>query len=860
MKITSTCFLRSFLLQFTSVALLILACQNLAAQDDAAEVVLEPGDAQIGETAVGEAEAIEIDPFENLTEEERQLSLEMDEGLIQNRDELTDMLSRAISRYTADKEFAEAFDLFDQTEKLLEQNPSTAERATYKERIRAEKKKAQILWGESMYDDAMKRYTKLLQMEHSEDIIELGRALDVDLAYANNVYYLGVRPGRAADADELQRQVSRDPLKGDFYERVQKLRTKVGHLVDGEEYFENTSLDAVDPYYDKRNREVALLFRAGEFLYQNSRYMEARDKMEQILIKDPYNEQAITLLEKIYRKLYAIADLRVYNELLRESAQTEWTWVENIPDDKNIIATSGPEVYNGSENELFNKLNSIVIEHIEFSDSDITSAISLLKIRSKDADPDGKGINIINRIPNDESFKNKTITLELDQVPIYEIIRYICKQTGLSFRIDESDQTLTIGTGSDVNDMVTRYIPVRQGIIKRIVTDMGDVGNAVTFQEDLGTVDAAFANVDFDSTFTTGIAGPDSLNHVQAITAEALKQYFIDNGIPFEEGSSIAYNSRANKLTVKNTPENVRQLELAIRDMDVQNPLILIESKMVEIKMEDLEELGFDWTVTHINFEDARWNLTFASPQINAGFSNNKLINGLNLIPNFGPGGAWNVFLTVNAIDRTDRAEILCTPKVVTTTGRQAQIQMVRQMYFPENWSEPEISTSCGTSISFEPSYPEFGSAREVGTNLTVTPTLYSNNYTIRLNLNPSVTDLTGWSDYSYDYVIGDFASGENYPMTLKMPEISVREVETTIKVYDGQTVIIGGILSDSQGRVADRWPILGDLPLIGRFFTESASSADKDNLIISVTCRLISGDGIPVRSNAQNGLPDFRR
>ena len=75
-----------------------------------------------------------------------------------------------------------------------------------------------------------------------------------------------------------------------------------------------------------------------------------------------------------------------------------------------------------------------------------------------------------------------------------------------------------------------------------------------------------------------------------------------------------------------------------------------------------------------------------------------------------------------------------------------------------------------------------------------------------------------------------------------------------------GQTVVIGGILSDTHGQLADRWPIYADIPLIGRLFTESAAQAQKDNLIISVSTRLISGDGIPVRTNTQNGLPDFRR
>jgi general secretion pathway protein D len=573
-------------------------------------------------------------------------------------------------------------------------------------------------------------------------------------------------------------------------------------------------------------------------------------------VKDPYNEDAITLLEKIYRRLYAIADVRIYNEFLREQAQSDWSWVESIPDVRNIVITGGPETYEAAGNELYNRLNDLMIDHIELNDSDIGSAIMYLRARSKELDPLGEGFNII--VPQADKYANKLITLNLDQIPLYEVIRYICKITGLSFRIDETDKIITIGSGSDVSDMVIRYIPIRQATVLRIVGNMRaeGIGDGITQEDTLGQVDAGFANVSVSGSD----ADPDSMR-VTSIAPETLRAYFTESGIPFEEGSTIAYDARANKLTVKNTPENIRQLEFAIRDMDMQDPLILIESKMVEIKMNDLEELGFDWTLSHATSgEIEHFNFTFTSPTISSGFSDNTLVNNLNLIPNFGPGGSWSLFLTINAIDRTDRSEILSTPKVVTVSGRQAQVQMVRQMYFPERWTEPEISTSCGTSVTFEPSYPEFGPARDIGTSLTVTPTLQPNNYTIRLELNPTVTDLTGWSDYSYNYVIGEFSSGEEYPMTLKMPEISNREIQTTIKVYDGQTVVIGGILSDTHGSLSDRWPIFADIPLIGRLFTESAQEAHKDNLIISVSTRLISGDGIPVRTNTQNGLPDFRR
>ena len=94
----------------------------------------------------------------------------------------------------------------------------------------------------------------------------------------------------------------------------------------------------------------------------------------------------------------------------------------------------------------------------------------------------------------------------------------------------------------------------------------------------------------------------------------------------------------------------------------------------------------------------------------------------------------------------------------------------------------------------------------------------------------------------------------------MKMPELSRREVQTKIKVYDGQTVMIGGMIVDRQTRQDDKWPVLGDVPLFGRLFSRDSTFIEKENLLVSVTSRLISGDGVPLRSNPATGLPDFRR
>ena len=311
---------------------------------------------------------------------------------------------------------------------------------------------------------------------------------------------------------------------------------------------------------------------------------------------------------------------------------------------------------------------------------------------------------------------------------------------------------------------------------------------------------------------------------------------------------------------VQHTPENLRKLELLIREIDIDTPLVLIESKIMEISMNDYEELGFDWTLTHENV-NPNWSFSISSPMGPSMGTNNTLINNLNILPNFGSDNVWSLFLTVNAIDRTDRAEVLSSPKLMAKNGESATIRMVRQMYFPDSWSEPEISTSCGSSVSLKPSVPEFGDATDVGVVFTATPTVSPNNYTINLELAPSVVDLVGWSDYSYEIVFGYFTDIDNTSkITMKMPELSRREVQTKIKVYDGQTVMIGGMIVDRQTRQDDKWPVLGDVPLFGRLFSRDSTFIEKENLLVSVTSRLISGDGVPLRSNPATGLPDFRR
>ena len=91
------------------------------------------------------------------------------------------------------------------------------------------------------------------------------------------------------------------------------------------------------------------------------------------------------------------------------------------------------------------------------------------------------------------------------------------------------------------------------------------------------------------------------------------------------------------------------------------------------------------------------------------------------------------------------------------------------------------------------------------------------------------------------------------------MPRISRRDMDVRIKLYDGETVLIGGMVRTTNSNSSDRWPVLGSVPFFGRFFSREFSQTLRTNLLIFVTCRLINSDGVPVRSK-NRGVAEFNR
>ena len=730
-------------------------------------------------------------------------------------------------------------------------------------------------YAEAMLQECRNEYINVISDKDLSSAAEKGNAMQKQLLRAKFMYYVGTYGG---DQQELNRAIARD-AKSDFAARADALNEDFNKVTSYYDVAKETSLSVIDPGYEDRQKDIQKLYHEGENLYRNRRFTQARDKMEQILILDPYNDRAMQMLTRIYRKLYFVADMRIYNEMLHDQALVEWRWMENIPREQSVLPTQDAREYMESNSPLFEKSNKLIIPSIEFIDRGVTDAVDFIREKSKEVDPERIGVQVMITGQGKDGGADRRVTFSLQNVPLYDAIRYLCLQTGLKFRINEKSQIIVIGPESEIAKGDTKdkiYIPIRRATVNRMINysvkSEGSGSGKDSGSSDSFKLDEGLKDMSVDDTFSSGAAAAMAKTKAMPEYTEKLRKYFTDLGFQFPDDTFyIAYDSRKNRIVVQHTPENLRKLELLIREIDIDTPLVLIESKIMEISMNDYEELGFDWTLTHENI-NPRWSFSITSPLRKSMGTNNTLINNMNILPNFGSDNVWSLFLTVNAIDRTDRVEVLSSPKLMAKNGEAATIRMVRQMYFPDSWSEPQITTNCGSSVALEPSVPEFGDATDVGVIFTATPTVSPNNYTINLELSPSVVDLVGWSDYSYEIVFGNFGSetangggtttdsGNVSKITMKMPELSRREVQTKVKVYDGQTVVIGGMLVDRQSRQDDKWPVLGEVPLFGRLFSSDSTFLEKQNLLISVTSRLVSGDGVPLRTNPATGLPDFRR
>jgi general secretion pathway protein D len=219
--------------------------------------------------------------------------------------------------------------------------------------------------------------------------------------------------------------------------------------------------------------------------------------------------------------------------------------------------------------------------------------------------------------------------------------------------------------------------------------------------------------------------------------------------------------------------------------------------------------------------------------------------------------------VVMRALSQHKGVDLLSAPQVTTKSGQRALIEVVREFRYPTTFTPPQVpsitggGTGTGTvSISVvTPTTPQSFETRNTGVTLEVEPVVGPDGQTIDLNLVPQVVEFEGFINYGSPIfgINPNAISSTMVPQVLltenviNQPVFSTRKVTTNVSVWDGQTVVLGGLMREDVQKTEDRVPIIGDVPLVGRLFRTNVDQHIKTNLVIFVTARLVTPAGLPL-------------
>jgi type IV pilus assembly protein PilQ len=330
------------------------------------------------------------------------------------------------------------------------------------------------------------------------------------------------------------------------------------------------------------------------------------------------------------------------------------------------------------------------------------------------------------------------------------------------------------------------------------------------------------------------------VNYAKASDIAALFQSVagLDEGGEKAERGSVTVDDRTNSIIAYQTQERLDELRRIVSQLDIPVRQVMIEARLVEASVGYDKSLGVRWggAVSNgkwsgygkngaqgITDDDDRSCGPFAGgctlPTVKSGDSGLP-VPFVDLGANNATAGLGIGFLTDNAIldlqlsamERTGNGEVISQPKVVTSDKETAKILKGTEVPYQE------ASSSGATTVSF----------KEAALSLEVTPQITPDNRIImEVKVNKDEPD--------YENAV------------LGVPPIKKNEVNAKVLVNDGETIVIGGVFSNTQSKSVEKVPLLGDIPFVGRLFRKDTVQDSKNELLVFVTPRIMNNQAIAV-------------
>jgi len=653
------------------------------------------------------------------------------------------------------------------------------------------------------------------------------------------------KAGKTAEAAGLMKQAADlDPANAQVAKQAASMQEEASRGADPFEGNPAATADLVE-----KTKEIKKLLSLADQLTETGQYRSARQKLDDVLRIDPYNSAARKKIELVEQKRLLVADKRYSASRVKAMTQVTEAWVPPPPARVDPKQTRGTGIAGPSNSaEILQALSTIEIPEIVFNEKPLRDAVEELQRLSEQNDPKKKGINFVLRLsPPAEGVDPEaaTVSLELRNVKLQTALKYFCEQIrgGEKLRYDvENSAVLILPITETGAELETRSYTLPPSLLANSVKQ----GESQKAPKELGklVLDSIGVNTTMESTSA---------------------MCFSDTG----------------KLVVRNTPNELSKVEQRIRDAQGEPPQkqFEVETKFLSFTENDVKNFTFNLqmngnaSIPAPGSPGAIYNPASATggtdglrgtAGINPGGGSITALQSL-LDPTypqdasnqigvnaqvFGRGFAAVLQLLQNAIGK----DLVAAPRVTLADGKQSKIVISRRMFYPTSYTQPNVpNNDQGVGAGFIlPSNPTGFEYRDIGTTLEVKGESTSIPKAVDLDFtNLLVEDFEGFVDYGVQIAAAPLVPTSSARTNtvigsapFLVPIFSKKSLQSRVRLIDGETVGMGGLISDVVQLVDDKVPMLGDIPMLGRLFRSEASQKIKSNLVIFCTLRIINPDG----------------
>jgi type IV pilus assembly protein PilQ len=426
---------------------------------------------------------------------------------------------------------------------------------------------------------------------------------------------------------------------------------------------------------------------------------------------------------------------------------------------------------------------------IDVHDVDVTDAIALLAAES--------GVNVV----TDGSVKPEKITVHLHGVTFEDALRAITAAHGLAVRRD--GQILVVGAAQSMNRFAaTQVFALRHATADEVAKEIADAlpdgtvvvpdkrTRSIVVAGDAPTIARARALIGaLDAGYAGDAAGPTTKTyHLRFLRPDDVVAKL---KIAVPDTSALA-DEEENAVLVMGDEHVQSEAAAFVGQIDVASPQVMFEVKVADLTpVNDSSNVGFEFGGLDLTGQPLVGATTYAFT-----------------------GGTIPVNVRLNALVSNGHAQILATPKLVTINNKEANLTIGET--YPIVYSTSVLG---GQNVQYV----------DIGVHLRLTPTIGTDG-SVTAELHPEYSELVGFTSTGY-------------------PIVANRKIDSTLRVHDNETIVLGGLLRETSSETISKVPGLSAIPLIGGLFKNKQTAHERDEIVFLITPHVIyPNNGSPAK------------